>query len=63
MVPFQWTPETDSAFAKLKDMFSTAPILTHPDLSLQFVVEVNASDAGAGVVLSQHSTKDNELPP
>ncbi|XP_054608715.1 uncharacterized protein LOC129167989 [Dunckerocampus dactyliophorus] len=28
-VPFVWTPEADSAFNRLKSLFTTAPVLTH----------------------------------
>lgn len=33
---------------------SPLPILTHPDRSLQFTVEVDTSDTGVGAILSQH---------
>lgn len=38
-------------------------MLTVPDLTLQFIVEVNASDVGIGAVLSQRSPLDNKLHP
>ena len=62
-VPFRWTPEADQAFALLKDRFTSAPILVQPDSSLQFVVEVDASDIGVGAVLSQRSRPDKKLHP
>lgn len=37
-VPFTWPPEAHSAFAKLKHIFTSAPILIHPDTSKQFIV-------------------------
>lgn len=48
--PFVWTPEADNAFAKLKELSPSAPVLIQP--SQQLIVEVDASDSG--VVLSQH---------
>lgn len=63
MTKFQWTPQADLAFQRLKDSFTMAPILTLPDTHLQFVVEVDASDLGIGAVLSQRSPKDNKLHP
>ena len=53
-VPFVWTPGTEATFKELKKKFNSAPILIHPDLSLQFIVEVDASNTGVGAVLSQH---------
>ena len=54
-VPFHWTPEANAAFAALKTRFSTAPILVMPDPERQFILEVDASDTGAGAVLSQRA--------
>ena len=47
---FAWTPLAETAFQGLKRRFVSAPILTQPDPSLQFVVEVDASDTGVGAV-------------
>uniref|UniRef100_A0A8P4GJA5 Gypsy retrotransposon integrase-like protein 1 n=1 Tax=Dicentrarchus labrax TaxID=13489 RepID=A0A8P4GJA5_DICLA len=62
-VPFAWSPEAENAFLALKELFTSAPVLHHPDPSLQFVVEVDASDTGVGAVLSQRSPKDQKLHP
>jgi len=51
-VPFWWSPQAEEAFTRLKDMFTTTPIITVPDPSQQFVVEVDASNEGVGAVLS-----------
>ncbi|KAK3508933.1 hypothetical protein QTP70_013754 [Hemibagrus guttatus] len=48
-----WTDQARAAFQQLKDCFTTAPILRHPDPDLPFVVEVDASSSGLGAVLSQ----------
>lgn len=60
---FTWSPEADLAFQELKNRFTNAPILVHPDPERQFVVEVDASDSGVGAVLSQRNPKDNKLHP
>ena len=50
--PFQWSPVAEWSFSRLKQSFSTAPVLVLPDLQCQFVVEVDASDVGVGAVPS-----------
>ncbi|KAK3548398.1 hypothetical protein QTP70_012637 [Hemibagrus guttatus] len=50
---FILNPEAQAAFSRLKDHFSSAPILTLPDSRKQFFVEVDALDLGMGVVLYQ----------
>ena len=62
-VRFVWTPEAERAFQDLKLRFTSASILVLPDPMQQFVVEVDASNVGVGVVLSQRSSKDNKLHP
>jgi hypothetical protein len=54
-VRLQWSAEEDRAFGQLRALFTSAPMLAHPDTSLAFIVEVNTSKAGIGAVLSQHS--------
>ncbi|KAL0173110.1 hypothetical protein M9458_033421, partial [Cirrhinus mrigala] len=46
-----WNPSAHEAFQRLKEIFSTAPILHHPDRKLPFTVEVDASTTGVGAVL------------
>ncbi|KAK3508883.1 hypothetical protein QTP70_012515 [Hemibagrus guttatus] len=48
-----WTPAAMQAFDTLKQAFTTAPLLIHPDPELPFIVEVDASTTGVGAVLSQ----------
>lgn len=43
-VSFSWSPEANKAFVNLKQLFSSVTILVQPNLSRQFVVEVDASD-------------------
>ena len=61
--PFAWTPEADVAFNKLRELFTSAPVLVHPNSSLQFIVEVDASSSGIGAVLSQRCPSDQKVHP
>ncbi|KAK3550602.1 hypothetical protein QTP70_000679 [Hemibagrus guttatus] len=59
----KWTDDATRAFTNLKNSFTTAPILKHPDPNLPFVVEVDASDRGIGAVLSQCHGQPGKLFP
>ncbi|KAL0182333.1 hypothetical protein M9458_021708, partial [Cirrhinus mrigala] len=48
-----WSPIAVQAYHDLRQRFTTAPILRHPDPRLPFLVEVDASSTGVGAVLSQ----------
>ncbi len=48
-----WSPAAHQAFRTLKERFTTAPILHHPDPEQEFIVEVDTSSTGIGAVLSQ----------
>ncbi|KAL0160140.1 hypothetical protein M9458_043865, partial [Cirrhinus mrigala] len=48
-----WTPPAIQAFLDLRQRFTSAPILHHPDPNRPFLVEVDASSTGVGAVLSQ----------
>ncbi len=61
--PFQWTEKANQAFKRLKQLFTSTPILTLPDPELPFIIEVDASDVGVGAVLSQRATRYNKLHP
>lgn len=50
-------------FRKLKTAFTTAPILGHLYPTRPFVVEVNASEARVGAVLSQYFAEKPKLHP
>ncbi len=60
---FRWSSAAHAAFTNLKSHFVSAPILIAPDTSRQFVVEVNTSEVGVGVVLSQRSSADDRMHP
>ncbi|KAK1803866.1 hypothetical protein P4O66_003812 [Electrophorus voltai] len=59
----KWHPEADRVFERLKTAFSTPPMLQQPDPDKTFVVEVDASDVGVGVVLFQYRGKAGKLRP
>lgn len=50
---FSWNPEAASAFDFLKLAMTFTPILALYDISKEFVVEIDASNAGIGGVLLQ----------
>ncbi|CAJ0936713.1 unnamed protein product [Ranitomeya imitator] len=58
-----WSPAAVEAFQELKRQFSSAPVLRQPDVSLPFQVEVDASEIGAGAVLSQRSSDCSVMKP
>lgn len=58
-----WTQEAEMAFFHLKQRFSIAPILQHPDSEHEFIVEVDASSSGIGRVLSQRQGDPAKLYP
>jgi hypothetical protein len=51
------------AFSRLKELFTDAPVLAHPDPSLAFIVELDASENGVGAVLSKRSGAPPKLRP
>ncbi|KAL4026723.1 hypothetical protein IC575_015162 [Cucumis melo] len=51
--PFVWSPACESSFQKLKQKLVTAPVLTVPDGSGNFVIYSDASKKGLGCVLMQ----------
>jgi hypothetical protein len=62
-VRLQWSAEADRAFSHLRALFTSAPVLAYPDPSLAFIMEVDASGAGIGAVLSQCSGTPPKLRP
>lgn len=51
---FMWTDDADKAFQKLKELFTTAPILVQFDPDRETVVEADSSGWATGGVLSQY---------
>ncbi|XP_048048359.1 uncharacterized mitochondrial protein AtMg00860-like [Megalobrama amblycephala] len=56
-----WTPSATEAFNTLKQAFTTAPLLVHPDPDKAFVVEVDASTTGVGAVLLQQQGNPDSI--
>ena len=52
-VKFNWTTDCQEAFDKLKRALTSSPILSYPQPNLPFVLDTDASNTGAGAVLSQ----------
>ena len=52
-VKFEWTPEHQEAFMKLKDSIIQAPILRHPNSSKGYIVYTDASGNACGAQLTQ----------
>lgn len=54
----RWNSEHDQAYAKVKQLLTEAPVLQFPDFSKDFVIHVDASEAGAGAFLGQQKGDD-----
>ena len=50
---FEWTTTAQKAYDLLKQAFTMAPVLLHPDPTKPFQVETDASDFAIGAILSQ----------
>ncbi|XP_037083880.1 uncharacterized protein K02A2.6-like [Pollicipes pollicipes] len=59
---FQWTQEQQLAFSKVKQLISTSPVMRPFDPHLPTVVTSDASDRGAGAVLTQTQYSGEERP-
>ncbi|CAN6712691.1 unnamed protein product [Malus baccata var. baccata] len=56
-VSFEFNEACEQAFNHLKDLLTTAPIITPPDWSIPFELMCDASDYALGVVLGQRKNK------
>jgi len=53
-IPYEWKPDQQEAFDKLKEKLTSAPVLLIPDQTKPFTVTTDASDTAIGAVLSQN---------
>ncbi len=58
-----WTHTSEQSFQQLKERFTSAPILHHPNPNLEFTVEMDASNTVIGAVLSQRHGNPPKLFP
>jgi hypothetical protein len=56
-VEFQWSDKCDVAFAGLKKLISTMPVLRGPNWKIPFQISTDASDIAIGIVLGQEEEK------
>lgn len=56
------TPEAETAFVKLKEALTTAPVLVQPNFSKPFTIQCDASRVGVGGVLTQLDDFGKEHP-
>ena len=58
---FIWSQECEDGYNKLKEILLGDPILHHPDLNGDYILETDASKYGYGAILSQE--KEGEVRP
>ncbi|KAG1449121.1 hypothetical protein G6F56_008744 [Rhizopus delemar] len=57
-----WTEKTTNSFNTLKQLLTSAPILTRPDFNKPFILITDASKAGLGSILTQLDDDGHEHP-
>ena len=57
--PFQWSPECQESFEKLKEALITMLVSSYPDYSKLFILEMDTSLKVLGAVLSQEDSDGN----
>ena len=57
---FQWTPEQEEAFNKLKECLTSTPVLAFADFKKPFILHTDASLDGLGAVLYQKQDDGSE---
>ncbi|TWW59234.1 Retrovirus-related Pol polyprotein from transposon 17.6 [Takifugu flavidus] len=60
--PFAWSRECQQSFEDLKSLLSCNPVVSAPNFSLPFKLEVDASAVGAGAVLLQEDPQGVDHP-
>lgn len=59
--PIAWGDEQRKAYAELKKIIASAPVLAYPDYSLRFYLYIDASKDGFALAIHQQFPKSNEL--
>ncbi len=59
---FVWSEKCDLAFSKIKTILTCSPVLQAPNFDQPFSLSVDASDVGAGALLSQKGSDDVDHP-
>lgn len=57
-----WTQKTTNSFETLKNLLTTAPILSRPDFNKPFILVTDASKQGLGCILTQLDENGHEHP-
>ena len=52
---FDWLPQREEAFIKIKELVTQAPVLRYCDVNKEVTIEFDSSDVGLGAVLTQDS--------
>ena len=61
-VKYIWSEECSNAFNKIKRLLTTSPVLITADYTEQFTLFVDASDVGAGAVITQRGNDETDHP-
>ena len=61
-VPFEWGPAAEHAFNSIKSLISSSPVMMPFSPALDTIVTTDASDRGAGAVLTQIQADGQERP-
>lgn len=61
-VKFHWDTKCEEAFNTLKQALTSYPVLKHPDVTREFILNTDASNDGLGVILSQLDDQGQEHP-
>ena len=56
-LPIVWDKQCDSAFSGLKERLTSVPVLGYPDMTLSFILEIDASFSGHGAVVLGYASR------
>lgn len=54
----KWSKQIEESFAQLKRALTLHPVLVAPDFKKSYIVHMDASEVGLGVVLSQTQERE-----